>query len=319
MDGRSRRWHASWIGGYVATVALVGLLAGVAVLGRGPVRGETYASFFGDWSSSTTTLTNGVFNVHGVAHTAERVSWDAVTSVVLVPVLLLITSALARGSRRARIVAVGGLVAVVLQQCAYVGTWSVESSLALLSLLVLVAAMVGSVRIASPVAGRSLTDGLPLASSDPAGPVTPVGTWVALSLFWLVFGGLVIGMFAAELGVDTAPPASGEPTLVGLPVSGWAVATVVVAVGVGLWRRHVLGQLLAAIFLVTTVFLGLANVVMVVTAWVVGGVARPFALLLALVVTAGSVGALRFADRRLRAVEYAAVAPGPSTRSVARS
>jgi hypothetical protein len=93
---------------------------------------------------------------------------------------------------------------------------------------------------------------------------------------------------------------------VGLPVSGWAVVMIVAVVTVLLWRRRVLGELLAAIGLVTAATLGLGNVVMVVVAWVASGDARPLELLLALAVTAGSGGGLWLAERRLSVAETAA-------------
>jgi hypothetical protein len=307
MGERSRRRRAGWILWYVLTVALTGLLAAVSVFGRGPARTESYANFFGNWADSITVTTNGVFELHGAASTAERITWDALTLGVLVPVLLLVTPAAARGSLRARIVAIGGLIGIVLQQRAYLGTWALDSSIGLLSLLVLVMALIGSALIASVVDARSLADDLTLVSSRPIRPAATAGTAVLLMVLWLLFGWLLLRLAVPVLADVLPTSASIEWTFVGLPVSGWSIGTVVAAVAIQLWRRSVLGALLAPIFLVTTAFLGLGNVLMVVAAWVTDGSARPLELVVSLVVTAASGAGLWLADRRLLAAEAAAV------------
>jgi hypothetical protein len=229
------------------------------------------------------------------------------TLFVLAPVLLLVTSAVARGSLRARVVAIGGFIAIVLQQHAYLGTWALDNPVALLSLLVLVLALVGSVRVASQVDGRSLADDLTLVSSRPIHPTSASGVAVLLVVFWLLLGGLLLEFaYPFTLGGVLPTSASVERTFVGLPVSGWSVAMVVAAVTVLLWRRSVLGELLAVIGLVTAAILGLGNVVMVLAAWIASGTARPLELLIALAVTAGSGGGLWLAERRLSAAETAA-------------
>jgi hypothetical protein len=242
--------------------------------------------------------------------TAERITWDALTLGVLVPVLLLVTSAAARGSLRARIVAIGGLIGIVLQQRAYLGTWALDSSIGLLSLLVLVMALIGSALIASVVDARSLADDLTLVSSRPIRPAATAGTAVLLMVLWLLFGWLLLRLAVPVLADVLPTSASIEWTFVGLPVSGWSIGTVV-AVAIQLWRRSVLGALLAPILLVTTAFLGLGNVLMVVAAWVTDGSARPLELVVSLVVTAGSGAGLWLADRRLLAAEAAARSTPP--------
>jgi hypothetical protein len=201
--GRRRRW---WIGWYVLTVALAGLLAALSVFGRGPARTETYADFF-DWSTSYTRTSNGIFQFHGAASTAEHVAWDVLTLFVLAPVLLLVTSAVARGSLRARVVAIGGFIAIVLQQRAYLGTWAMENSVALLSMPVLVLAVVGSVRVVGQIDGRSLADDLTLVSSRPVRPTSASGVAVLLVVSCLLFGGLLLE-FAGLLTLGRVLPTS---------------------------------------------------------------------------------------------------------------
>jgi hypothetical protein len=97
-----------------------------------------------------------------------------------------------------------------------------------------------------------------------------------------------------------------EWIFVGLPISGWSVVLVVAVVTTFPSCRRVLGELLAAILLVTTAILGLGNMVMVVAAWVASGTSRPLELLIALVLTVGRGGGLWLAERRLSAAEAAA-------------
>jgi hypothetical protein len=303
MTGRSRRRRQWWIGWYALTVSLAGSLAATAVFGRGPARTETYADFFGNWAEPITSKSNGIFQLHGAASTAEHVAWDVLTLFVLAPMLLLATWAVARDSVRARVVATGGLIAIVLQQRAYLGTWATDSPAGLVSLLVLVLAFVGSVRVGSQIDGRSVADDLTLVSSRPVRPSGSPGIGVLLVVVCLLFGRSVLPS-SASVG----------RTFVGLPVSAWSVALVVAVVMTFLLGRSVLGELLAAILLVTAVVLGLGNVVMVVAAWVASSTARPLELLIALVVTAASGGGLWLAERRLSAAEAAAARPAAAGR-----
>jgi hypothetical protein len=307
MEGPSGLQRPWWIRWYLVTVVLAGLLAALSVFGRGPTQTETYADFFGNWGEPISRHTNGVFRLVSDAFIAEHVAWDVVTLVLVAPLLWMAASAVERGSMRARVAAVGGLIAILLQQRAYLGTWATNSPAAFLSLLVLVLAFFGSVRVAREIDARSLADDLSLVSSRPVRPVASAELGTLLVVFLLLFGRLLLDLaYLSTLGGTLPTSAAVEQTLVGLPVSGWSLTMIVAVLAFLLLRRNVLGEMLAATLLVTTAVLGLGNVVMVIAAWVVSGTSRPLALLVASAVTAGSGGGLWVAERRLTAAESAA-------------
>jgi hypothetical protein len=106
-----RRWRAMatflvGLGAAVATVAAIG------VAGRGDGTTEAVVSVRGERYDL---VTSGVYAFNPERLVADGVGWDLVTLLLVVPALFLTARGVARGSLRARLVAIGLLAYLFYQ------------------------------------------------------------------------------------------------------------------------------------------------------------------------------------------------------------
>jgi hypothetical protein len=249
-----------------ALVALVALLAGVAslagILLRGDLATEPWTTLRGE---AVDAVIGGIYAWNALPVVAEGVGWDLVTLVLAVPGALLAALAVARGSYRGVLVALGFLVYFLYQYAEYAMFWAIGPLYPLHVLLVAV-----SLSTTALLVGRLDLASAPL-RFDPTFPrraVTGLGILmvVVLAGLWLPTVGRVV------LGGEVQGILNGGNTLVVPAFDLGFLVPLGIFTAVAAWRRHPAGYLLATTVVVKAAAMGAAIVAMLLVEWATTGV-----------------------------------------------
>jgi hypothetical protein len=257
-----RRWLTLWTS---LIAALVTVASGAGVFLRGDLATQPFVTARGDLVDL---LTGGVYRFNGKAIAAEGVGWDAVTLVLIVPLLLVLLPRFGRGSLRAGLAVVGILAYFVYQYAEYAMALA-YGPLFLLYVAIFAASLVG---IALTVPSLDVS-GLP-AQVDDRFPHRGI---IGFGLF-----------MAALLAVMWLPLVARTATAVAVPELGGGTTLVVQAFDLGFlvplglftaWtvhRRLAVGYLLAAIVAVKGMAMGGAIAAMLLfEGWATGSFQAP--------------------------------------------
>jgi hypothetical protein len=243
----------------IAVLAGAASAIGVVFRGDGPsrtvtsVRGETYEI-----------VTNGVYAWNAERVVAEGVGWDVVTLLLAVPALVVATPALARGSVRARVFAMGLLAYFFYQYLMYALTWAFGP------LFLPFVAIYGASLVALAWLAGSLT------STDLEELATPSFPRRRMAALCLVMAVLLCGMWLQRIAVAlhgdlSAAMLLGQTTLVVQALDLGLVVPLAVYTGIATWRSRPIGYLLSSIVVVKMVAMTVAICAMLLSAWVVEG------------------------------------------------
>lgn len=246
-----------------AFAVIVGLMAALAaavgVFARGDgsyeivtsVRGVTYAM-----------ATTGVYAYNAQRVVSEGVGWDVFTLFVAVPTMLAAAGFVAGGSFRGRLLALGLFGYFFYQYLEYAMTWAFG---ALFPLFVLI---FGSSLIALIWFGASVaSDGI----ADRFGADFPGRPFAVISVVMAI---LLVVMWTARIAAGLsgdleAAGLQGETTLVVQALDLGLVVPTALLIAALAWRRTAAGQVLASIYVVTSVSMSAAIVAMLVSAGIV--------------------------------------------------
>lgn len=247
--------------GFVALLA--GVAAALGVFGRGD---GTFAPVTSALGEIYEIAVGGVYADSSRQLVAEGVGWDVFTLVVAVPVLLIASVFVARGSFRGYLVAAGMLGYFLYMHLEYAVTWSFGPMFPLfiaiygLSLVGIVAV---ALRVADSGVGERFDERFPrrrLAALN-------IGMALLLTVLW-------IGRIAEGLAAETAV-LHGETTMTVQALDLGLIVPVSILVAIGALRRSPAGMAAAAAFAVTFVTMAAAIASMMVSAGIVTGVLQP--------------------------------------------
>jgi hypothetical protein len=238
-----------------------GIAAAIGILFRGDgifqavtsVRGEAYD-----------VVTSGVYAWNAQRVVAEGIGWDFVTLLVAVPALLVVLPALARGSLRARLFAMGLLAYFFYQYLMYALTWAF-GPLFLPFVAIYGASLVALAWLAATIRRDDL-DQLSM-------PAFPRRRMAALCV---VMAALLCAMWLQRIAVAHSGDLSGamllgQTTLVVQALDLGLVVPLAIYTGVTTWRRKPIGYLLSSIFGVKMTAMTIAICAMLMSAWAVEG------------------------------------------------
>lgn len=267
----------------VAVAALAATAADIGITERGSGATADATSILGEHYSY---VTDGVYANNAVRVVAEGVGWDAVTLFVVVPAMLVAAWFIGRGSVRARLAAIGLFGYIAYQYLMYAMFWAIGPLFPLFVLLYPLALL----GIAWTVATLDLDE---LARG--VGPGFPRRS---LAVFAVVMSALLLAMWVPRIvaGIAGDPAAAGllgTPTLTVQALDLGLVVPLALATAALVWRRHRVGYLLGALFLVKAVTMAAAIVAMLVSAWIVEGKLEvvPFAIFATATILAGVLAA----------------------------
>ncbi len=244
-----------------AIALAVGITAAIGIFARGDGSTATGMSIRGEAIEYATT---GVYAFNDQRIVAEGVGWDVVTLVLAVPVLLAMLPALARGSFRARLLALGVLSYFFYQYLMYAVAWALGPLFPAFIVLFVASAtaivwLVSTIRIVE----------LPQRFS--AG--FPRREMIAFCVFAAL---LLIGMWSVRITRGLAGDLEGAALLgmTTLAVQALDLGVIVplsVATAVLLWQRRAWGYLLAPVIAVKGVTMAAAICAMLISAAIVEG------------------------------------------------
>jgi hypothetical protein len=277
LTARTRRAMSAYL---VAMASAVAVVAAIGVFGRGDGSTVTFVTSRGE---TVELVTTGVYVHNAERVVAEGIGWDLVTLLLIAPALFVVARSVARGSARARLVAVGLLAYTFYQYFMYAMAWAVGPLL-----VPFVAIYAGSlIGIAWFVAS------IPLDELERR--VTDRFPYRAMAVFSvamaLVLLGMWLPMIAAVLGGQLQDTLNGQTTLVVQALDLGLVVPVAIATAVLAWRRRPLGTLLAATLVIKGLAMAVAIVAMVLSAWYVEGELEVAGLVI-FVVAGGACAAL---------------------------
>lgn len=257
VPSSTSRWQAIYLTVLAAVVAIV---AAIGSFGRGDLATETVTSVRGE---TYEVVTGGIYAHNAERVVAEGVGWDLVTLFLVVPALLLLVRAVARGSLRGRLAATGLLGYLAYQYLMYAVTWAV-GPLLLPFVAIYAASLIGIGWFAATVRLAELphhvTGGFPrrgMAAFCGAIALLLVGMWVP--------------MVAAVLGGQLEDNLNGQTTLVVQALDLGIVVPLAIVTAVLVWRRRPLGYLLATVLVVKGLAMAVAISAMVALAGRVEG------------------------------------------------
>lgn len=247
----SPRAKAAFLAALGVTVAVV---SAIGVLGRGDLAARTVESVRGE---TYELVTSGVYAWNGERLVAEGVGWDVVTLFLVVPALLATAAWVARGSLRARLLAIGLLAYLLYQYLMYAMAWAAGPLL--LPFVVLYAT---SLVALGWFAASIPRDALPRS----VGTRFPRRAMIAFSL---IISLLLVGMWLPMV-LDAAGESSqlhGQTTLVVQALDLGLIVPLGVTTAVLLWRQRTIGTLLAIALAVKGAAMGTAISSMVLFGW----------------------------------------------------
>lgn len=265
-EGSRLRWQAA----LCAAVALgTAAVSAVGVLGRGD---GTTLGVTTPRGEEVRLVVTGVYAWNAERVVAEGIGWDLFDLAVAVPALLAAAAGVARGSLRARLLAVGLLAYLFYQYLMYAVTWAF-GPLFLPWVLLYAAGLWGGIGLAA---------GLPYAELARPPPRFPRRTLAVLAAFMslAVTAMWLARISAAHRGDLAAASLAGMGTLVVQALDLGLVVPLGLVTAALVWRRHAAGPVLASVFVVKAVAMCGAITAMLLSAWWVEGRLEiaPFAL-----------------------------------------
>lgn len=239
----------------MATAAAIGVFArgDGAALATTSIRGEPYAY-----------VTSGVYAYNAARVVAEGVGWDWFTLLFAAPALLVVTPAVARGSLRGRLLALGLLAYGFYQYFMYAVTWAF-GPLFPLFIVIYAASLIAAARILTTLPVHELP--ARLGPRFPRRGMAAVATIIAVAL---------VGMWSARIVAGLRGDWDGA-VLLGSTTMVIPAMDLGLVVPLCLWTAHAIrrgrpiGYLLAAILVVKGFAMGAAIVAMLLSAWADGG------------------------------------------------
>ncbi|MBN2839404.1 MAG: hypothetical protein JXP37_00395 [Coriobacteriia bacterium] len=291
----------TWLAALCVVIALgAGVTAAIGVFARGSGATEHATSIRGEEFEYAT---DGVYAYNAERVVAEGVGWDALTLFVAVPVLLIASPFVARGSLRGRLLAAGILGYLVYQYLMYAVFWALGplfpafivlyplSFIALLWIVTTIDLYSLPARFSESFPRRSM------------------------AIFSGVMGLQLVAMWVPRIATGLSGDLAGAglmgtPTLAVQALDLGIIVPLAFATAVFAWQRKPVGYLLAAVFSVKGVTMSGAIVAMLVSAWIVEGKldAAPFALFSAATLIAGTIAVLVMRSVREDTVSTRAVA-----------
>jgi hypothetical protein len=240
----------------VIIALLAGVAAGAGVFARGEGAFEPVTSVRGEPYEMATT---GVYAYNALRVVAEGIGWDIFTLVFAVPALLAVLPALAKGSLRGRLFALGILGYLFYQYLMYAMTWAF-GPLFLLFIAIYALSLTAIVWIVStiPLAGLAerFSEGFPRRG-------------MALLCFSLAL--LLVFMWLARivsaLGGEIEGVLLGQTTLVVQALDLGLIVPLALFTGVAAWRGSPVGYLLSAAVVVKAFAMAVAICAMLLSAW----------------------------------------------------
>lgn len=239
----------------------VAAVSAIGVFGRGDLATETVTSPRGETFEM---VTQGVYAFNPERLVAEGVGWDVFTLVFAVPAMLLALPGLARGSLRAKLLALGLLAYFFYQYLMYSMTWALGPMfvpwIALYAVSLAGIVWLGSTLDLAGMPGR-------FDSRFPARGV---------AIFSIVMGSLLVLMWAARIrtalsGDLEAAMLLGQTTLVVQALDLGLVVPAAMFTGITVWKRRPIGFVLAPVFMIKGLAMSGAITAMLVGAWMVEG------------------------------------------------
>jgi hypothetical protein len=297
MTGTAIRTNTALALVCAAIALLAAVTAGLGVFARGDGAYQTVTSVRG---VTYEVATSGVYAWNAQRIVAEGVGWDVFTLFVVGPALAVTAIAVARGSFRGRLVALGLLGYVFYQYLEYAMTWAL-GPLFPAFIVLFGSSLIGIVWLAAAVARDGVAGRFQSHVPVRAFSVVSVTMAVLLALMWT-------RRIATALGGDLeAAGLRGETTLVVQALDLGLVVPAALLISWQAWRRTAAGLALAAVYVVTSIAMSSAIVAMLVSAAVVEGTLEiaPVAIFSAYVVASAAI-AIRV---------YRGVAPAAGARS----
>jgi hypothetical protein len=244
--------------------AFVAVLAGIAamlgVFGRGDGTFVPVSSALGE---AYEIAVDGVYANSSRQLVAEGVGWDVFTLVVAVPVCLVASVFVARGSFRGMLVAAGMLGYFLYMHLEYAVTWAFGPMFPLF-IAVYGSAIVGLVAVAFLLAKEGVGDRFDERFPRRRFAALTLGMASLLTVLW-------IGRIAEGLAAETAV-LHGETTMTVQALDLGLVVPVSVLIAVAALLRSAAGTAAAAAFAVTFVTMALAIASMMISAAIITGV-----------------------------------------------
>lgn len=243
----------------IAIVAAVASGVGVFMRGDGAtaattsIRGERYEY-----------VTNGVYAYNAERVVAEGVGWDAVTLFFAVPLLLIALPGVARGSLKARLLAIGVLGYFFYQYLMYAVFWALGPLFPVFVVLY-AASAVAIVWTVSTIDIASLPSRF--SPNIPRRTMAGYSAVMALQLIAMWTQRIAVGLRGDMEGAGMF----GMPTLSVQALDLGIIVPLAIATAVLLWRRRPWGYLLGAVFAVKGVTMAGAICAMLISAAITEG------------------------------------------------
>jgi hypothetical protein len=251
--------------GIVALCRSVALLAGVAAAAGVFLRGDGAATLATSVRGETYPMVaSGVYAYNAQRIVAEGVGWDWVTLLLAAPALLVALPALARGSLRGRLFAIGMLGYFFYQYLMYATFWAFGPLFPLFVAL-FSASLFGIAWIASTIPLAELPERF-----------TERFPRKAMAVLCWVLAAALLAMWSARIAAGlrgdwAGAMLLGSTTMVVQALDLGLVVPLAVLTGALAWRGRPLGYLLCAAFVVKAVTMSLAICAMLLSARAVEG------------------------------------------------
>lgn len=258
--------------------ALVAAVSALGVFARGSGTTETVRSARGEVYEM---VTDGVYAYNAERYVAEGFGWDLVTLFIVVPAMLVVLPALARGSLRGRLFALGVLGYFFYQYLMYAMSWAV-GPLLLAYVAIYALSLVGIAAIASAVDLGELAASV--TARFPRKGVVVLCAAIALLLpsMWIPrIGSVVAGELTGTL--------HGQTTMVVDAMDLGLLVPLAIATALLVWRARPVGYLLAVALVVKALAMATAISAMVLSAWSTDGLLDVGGLAIFVVAAAASL------------------------------
>jgi hypothetical protein len=239
---------------------LTGLASGAGLFLRGDGSFEPVTSVRGEAYQMAVT---GVYAYNAVRVVAEGIGWDTFTLVFAVPALLAALPALARGSLRGRLFALGILGYLLYQYLMYAVTWAF-GPLFLLFVAIYALSLAAIVWIVSTVPLSELAERF--SEGFPRRSMAALSFLLATLLLFMWLARIV-----SALGGEIQGMLYGQTTFVVQALDLGLIVPLVLFTGVTAWRGSPVGYLLCATVVVKAFAMAAAIAAMLLSAWAYEG------------------------------------------------
>lgn len=258
-----RRWAMAALCLAVALLAGAAAAAGVFLRGDGStawttsIRGERYEY-----------ATSGVYAYNSIRVVAEGVGWDYVTLFLAVPAMLVSSAAVARGSFRGKLLAIGLFAYFLYQYLEYATYWAL-GPLFPLFIVLFAASAAGIAFLASDISLKDTARRFGGGSGRQPFPFKGMAILcLAMSALLLLIWGKMI---AEALGGAVAGKLLGQTTLVIQAYDLGLVVPLLVFTAISALKKMPIAYILCPVFAVKAVAMASAICAMLLSAWAVEG------------------------------------------------